>query len=337
MKGAAMLSASAIVLSTAMGSCLAPGPKGISFIQLQRQHSSCTGEGQDPYSSGGDADCCGDLQRCLGDWSSNGNWHYLCRTSCNSQPAPAPAPAPSPGGSSGNKRRGQLTMWGDQSNLIGSQCEYANAPINSLTDPVLPSYLRSGFHCAIGDANPAFGRGEHCGACYRITSLSDTGTAGTPGKASSATVMVSNGGAGGPAHFDCILESFESITGAQTGIFDVEFEEVQCEEVTGNLVAINWADKNAYYCKMMFENVGGWGSLESVRLCLDGSSNCGNLQRSGGATWTGCPTGEARSVTITLTQKNPSSGDTEDIDCQCGGTSWPWDTGYQCQCQSNFR
>merc|ERR1712146_134218 len=47
---------------------------------------------------------------------------------------------------------------------------------------------------------------------------------------------------------------------------------------------------NAYYCKMMFENVGGWGSVESVRLCLDGSSNCGNLQRSGGATWTGCPT-----------------------------------------------
>merc|ERR1712187_924046 len=169
--------------------------------------------------------------------------------------------------------------------------------------------------------------GEHCGACYRITSLSDTGTAGTPGKASSGTVMVSNGGAGGPAHFDCILESFESITGAQTGIFDVEFEEVQCEEVTGNLVAINWADKNAYYCKMMFENVGGWGGVDGVHMCIDGS-NCKDLTLFQGATWTGCPTGQGNSATFTLSQRG------NHLTCNCPG-SWPWDHGARCTCSSN--
>jgi len=130
---------------------------------------------------------------------------------------PAPAPSPSGGGGgggggskkSGKKIKGHLTMWAMNDALIGSQCEYANAPVGSTTDPMLPSYLRTGFHCAIGDANPGFGKGEHCGKCYELVSTSDRGTGGTPGKKGSAIVTVSNGGAGGPAHFDCIMESFE--------------------------------------------------------------------------------------------------------------------------------
>merc|ERR1712117_460866 len=39
-----------------------------------------------------------------------------------------------------SKFQGKLTMWSTKEALIGSQCEYANAPVNSLTDPVLPSY-----------------------------------------------------------------------------------------------------------------------------------------------------------------------------------------------------
>merc|ERR1712039_839421 len=130
--------------------------------------------------------------------------------------------------------------------------------------PVLPSYLRSGFHCAIGDSSPGFGKGEQCGLCYKLTSLNDNGVAGTPGSKGSAVVMVSNGGAGGEAHFDCILESFKEITGAETGIFDVEFEQVRCDDVTGGPVVINWADQNAHYCKMMFENIGSWGNLDRL-------------------------------------------------------------------------
>merc|ERR1712194_569176 len=148
----------------------------------------------------------------------------------------------------GVKTRGILTMWSTQQALIGAQCEYANAPVGSVSDPVLSPYLRSGYHCAIGDSNPGFGRGEHCGKCYRITSLNDDGTHGTPGNKGSAVVTVSDGGAGGPAHFDCILEGFEAITGATTGVFDVDFEEVLCEDVTANPVIINWADQNAWYC-----------------------------------------------------------------------------------------
>lgn len=224
-------------------------------------------------------------------------------------------------------------MWSTNDALLGAQCEFANAPINSLTDPILPSYLRNGFHCAIGDANPAFGQGQNCGACYKITSTSDSGTGGTPGHAGSATIMVSNGGAGGPSHFDCIMEGFQQMTGATTGVFAMTFEQSTCDDITGPPIAINWADQNAYYCKMMFENIGGWGSLAGVQLCLNGNQ-CGNMQRAGGATWTGCPQGTANSVTIKFTQTSPS-GSNATKDCSCPG-SWPWPTGHQCTCQSNF-
>jgi len=224
-------------------------------------------------------------------------------------------------------------MWPTQEALIGSQCEYANAPVNSLTDPVMPSYLRSGFHCAIGDSTPGFGKGEHCGKCYRLTSLNDDGVAGTPGSKGSAVVMVSNGGAGGDAHFDCILESFKDITGAETGIFDIEFEQVVCDDVTGTPVVINWADQNAYYCKMMFEHIGGWGQLESVKACLDGSK-CNQMTQFSGATWTGCPVGTGSSMTFELVQRGPS-GSESTVTCECVG-EWPWPTGKRCTCPTNF-
>merc|ERR1719265_1522852 len=159
-------------------------------------------------------------------------------------------------------------MWNDTNQaLIGSTCEYANPPVNSITDTVLASYLRSGYHCAIGDE---FGKGEHCGKCYRVTSLSNNGRHGTPGSRGSAVVMVSSAGAGGSNHFDCILNSFREITGAKTGIFDISYEETECTDISGLPTIINFADQNAWYCKMMFENIGGWGSLDSVRTCLDG-------------------------------------------------------------------
>mmetsp|Transcript_99309 Transcript_99309/g.266737 ORF Transcript_99309/g.266737 Transcript_99309/m.266737 type:complete len:292 (-) Transcript_99309:65-940(-) len=231
--------------------------------------------------------------------------------------------------------KGELTMWATQESgaLIPAQCEFAGPPVKSMTDEVLPPYLLDGFHCAIGSSLPAFGKGENCGKCYKLTSLNDNGIFGTPGSKGSAVVMVSDGGAGGPSHFDCTLDGFKEITGADTGVFDIEFQEVECEEVTGKPVIINWADKNAWYCKMMFENIGGWGQLESVTACLaDGT--CLPLTQSSGATWTGCPTGETDNMTFELTQKTPS-GDTSTITCLCEG-SWPWPIGQRCECPANF-
>merc|ERR1719310_765776 len=84
----------------------------------------------------------------------------------------------------------------------------------------------------------------------------------------------------------------------------------------------------------MFENVGGWGTLDSVEACLDGV-RCQSLQLFSGQTWTGCPFGTANSITFTLNQQNPYSEEYSSISCICSG-SWPWPTGQQCECSSNF-
>merc|ERR1719162_488271 len=205
--------------------------------------------------------------------------------------------------STATSMQGWATMWSTTNqDLIGAACEYASTPVNSVVDEVLASYLRTGYHCAIGEE---FGKGEHCGKCYRLRSLNDAGRHGTPGSADSAVIMVSNSGAGGTNHFDCILDGFQAITSATTGVFDITYEETACNEVSGVPTIINWADQNAYYCKMMFENIGGWGSLDAVRACLDGSK-CSNLHRFAGQTWTGCPTGTGSTIDFTLTQRIPS-------------------------------
>jgi len=243
------------------------------------------------------------------------------------------------GDSSGKKHKGQVTMWvAGHENLIGGQCEFGNSPVNSFTDPVLAPYLKNGFHCAIGDSNPGFGKGEHCGKCYRLTSVGNEGNPDNKGPKGSAVVMVSNSGAGGDAHFDCIMDSYTQITGTTTGIYNVEFEEVTCDLIKGGLVIIDWANEgNAYYCKMMFENVGHWGSLDLVEVCIDGD-NCGSLERFTGQTWTGCPAGKGETSKWKLTQKSPKGG-RETITCTCTG-GWPFKPmtgGNRCKCLANFK
>merc|ERR1711948_195669 len=46
--------------------------------------ASCTSQDKDPYKTGSEVKCCDGLQKCLGDWSGNGNWHYNCKKSCGS-------------------------------------------------------------------------------------------------------------------------------------------------------------------------------------------------------------------------------------------------------------
>jgi hypothetical protein len=50
----------------------------------------CTEENQDPHSfvgrrmlTDGYWPCCDPLVECVGDWNLNGNYHYLCKTSCD--------------------------------------------------------------------------------------------------------------------------------------------------------------------------------------------------------------------------------------------------------------
>jgi len=211
-------------------------------------------------------------------------------------------------------------------------------PINSTTDPILAAYLRQGMHCSIGTDSPAYAGGEACGACYKVKSTSDQGWSGNSpvsGAASEAIVTVSTGGINGTGRFDCFPEAFEAITGATMGEFDVEFEEVECDAIRTTPSVTSFEEKNRYYCKMVFNNIGKWGTLSSVEACLgEGQSNCAEMTRLSGQAWQNCPQGAGDKITFFLTQQAPS-GQSATVECICVG-EWPWEQGESCTCGVNF-
>lgn len=237
---------------------------------------------------------------------------------------------------------GTLTTYASvSSSLLDGQCDFAGVPVNSTTDPMLANYLRDGMHCAIGDELPAFGNGERCGGCYRVRSTKNCGMDGdweVCGTMSEAVVMVSTGGIIGPGRFDCFPEAFEAITGAVSGEFSIEFEEAECTAIQTTPSVVQYSDPNPYFCKVMFENMGGWGTLDSVEGCLgdseSGSAGCTKMRRLSGQAWTDCPQGTSNKIRFHLSQVDPL-GEESQIECVCKG-AWPWALGDSCACGANF-
>jgi hypothetical protein len=234
---------------------------------------------------------------------------------------------------------GLLTTWVSVSATpMDGACEFMRDPIGSTTDPMLAPYLRNGMHCSVGQESPAYADGAACGACYRVKSTSDSGVSGdsvVPGQASEAVVTVSTGGINGTGRFDCFPEAFEAITGATTGEFSIEFEEVECDAIQTTPSVTSFEAKNEFYCKIVFNNIGKWGTLSSVRACLGaGESNCVDMQRLSGQAWQNCPQLSGDQITFFLTQTAPS-GESDTVECICPG-EWPWEQGESCTCGVNF-
>jgi len=95
---------------------------------------------------------------------------------------------------------------------------------------------------------------------------------------------------------------------------------------------------NPHYCKLVFENIGSWGTLESVEGCLgdsqSGSAGCTEMRRNNGQAWTDCPQGTSNKIRFYLHQVDPS-GERSQIECVCRG-EWPWALGDSCTCGANF-
>jgi hypothetical protein len=221
---------------------------------------------------------------------------------------------------------------------MDGSCEFMSDPISSTSDPMLSAYLRRGMHCSVGQDSPAYAGGEACGACYRVKSTSNEGWSGNSpvlGAASEAIVTVSTGGINGTGRFDCFLEAFEAITGAGMGEFDIEFEQAECDAIKTTPSVTSFEMKNKYFCKMVFNNIGKWGTLSSVEACLgEGRSNCREMTRLSGQAWSNCPDGDGDKITFFLTQQAPS-GQSDTVECICAG-EWPWEQGESCTCGVNF-
>merc|ERR1712060_919402 len=84
----------------------APGP-----VTTTEASGLCTAEDEDPYRTGSEVQCCDGLERCLGGWSGDGNWHYKCKSSCASHVQ-------------SERSAGTTTTWGSSADLsqVYEQC-----------------------------------------------------------------------------------------------------------------------------------------------------------------------------------------------------------------------
>merc|ERR1711981_1059700 len=289
-------------------------------------HGDCTSDG---------STCCVSLE-CVGN-----QWYKQCQLSAqpgpqpepdpepepNPEPAPAPepepepepAPQPSPDPAPGIV--GELTMWTADPNAIqASSCEYAQPASTSGGNPQwLVPYVNSKKYCAV--SSDLFENGAGCGKCFRIVY---DGVGGTDsGQAGSEIIQVVDSGAGGQKHFDCSVDTFSTITGTDTGVFPVSYEEVDCENPSP-LTVVVLDGPNAGYVKVLV--AGGKTGVSAVTLTLDGTKQY-NMYRGGGATWATSLEGLTNvSVRFDVTYADGSTGFVDG----CYDGSWPVAIGSQC-------
>merc|ERR1740123_2118570 len=130
-----------------------------------------------------------------------------------------------------------MTMWSiDEDVVTDSHCGYAASAYGGMQ--FLPAqtskYIKDAprRYCAIH--NRLFAGGEACGKCYKLKydgngfgTCSGTQENHAP-LAGEGVIQVVDSGSGNH-DFDCVLSTFESITGYHTDRFPIEYEEVECE------------------------------------------------------------------------------------------------------------
>ena len=213
-----------------------------------------------------------------------------------------------------------MTMWStDPQEIVGSSCEFANIAQGGTGSPAAANpYIASGRYCAV-DAE-LYGGAVACGRCYRITfngaETTETTGCNRPG---AAVVMVVDSGSA--AEFDCHLPVFRDISGCETGVMGIQFEQVACQGA-GPPTATILDGGNAYFVKVLFSGLER--GVDAATITVGGnapvmmSRNGGPFQASTQGL-TGVPVG----FTLTL-----DDGSTLEL-ANCFG-NWPQTTGASC-------
>ena len=182
----------------------------------------------------------------------------------------------------------------------------------------LGPYLAPGFHCAVSE--DLFEGGLGCGKCFH---LYYSGVGGTdPAQEGSAVVQVTNSGAGGSKHFDCFDDAFQALTGIATGIFPIDYYQVDCAHTPVSVVVLD--GPNAYYTKVLV--AGGHTSVKAMDITIGNNAKVA-MYRNSGATWAaGLTGGSGASARFDIMFEDDSVVTLDG----CFGTSWPVATGTQC-------
>jgi hypothetical protein len=222
---------------------------------------------------------------------------------------------------------GKMTMWSSASDVIvGSSCEYANSAQGGLSSPAATSpYITSKRYCAV--SSDLYGLGLACGRCYRLT-FDGTDTTESTGCASAGSSIIQVVDSGSTHEFDCQETVFEEITGCDTGVMGITYEEVECEDV-GSPTATVLDGDNAWYNKMIFSGLSRGVSAASIKI---GGDDTIQMTRNSGATWYASTPGTSGDVTVTFSLTLENDETVQLADCF---NSWPQATSSSCTVSSS--
>jgi len=209
-------------------------------------------------------------------------------------------------------RDGQMTITGD---IIGASCEYANSQDGGISSPAATSpHVTSGRYCGVDGAK--FNNGNGCGACYNVCYSGVGGT--NPGRAGCAVVQAVNMAG---VDFACNANVFDTITGANTGIFPVTYDEVACDVASPKGVATVLDGNNAYFTKAIFSDL----KYAVAAATLTVGPHSFPMQHVGGATWQAGLDGTTGAASFELTLTDGSITGTGSC-----FNSWPVPTDSSC-------
>lgn len=201
----------------------------------------------------------------------------------------------------------------DVSALRGGSCEYAAVSQGGLQSPAATSkYLESRAVCI---ANPEiYGNGAACGSCWK---------AHREGQGSMVVQII---GSHGGSDLGCFFDAFRTISGADSGTFEVSLEPVQCEVADAGPVATILDGNNAWYTRAIFSNLPY--AVVKASILVDGKAT--EMQRVSGATWQANLAGEGSRASFRLGLE--SALEVSFGDCF---SSWPVATGSSCTVSSS--
>jgi len=216
---------------------------------------------------------------------------------------------------------GQMTMWSaSDTTIVGGSCEYANYAQGGIASAAAQSpYALSKFYCAV--SADLYESGLGCGRCYKIT-FDGTDTSETTGCSTAGSAIIQVVDSGSAKEFDCQTTAFEAITGCDTGVMGITYEEVACEGPgPATATVIYGGDK--WYTKLVFSNLPHAVATASITV---GGAQPVVMSKIGGP-WAASTSAALTDVAVTfdlvLDDGSPVTM------TNCFGT-WPQSTGASC-------
>jgi len=223
---------------------------------------------------------------------------------------------------------GVLTMWSKNQDIItGSMCGYAANVIGGLNSPAITNshYFPNRFLCAANQNRHP----NSCGKCFRITYTSG-GSEGNRARPGSAEIQIVDAMAA-DRDFDCLVDPFRQITGTDTGVMPITYEEIPCTLTDNGRSKITVMDGgNSWWTKVIVSNAKSSVKRIDMTIGQGAAQKTFTMTKSGNSasyeSGNGRLTGQSGPASFAVTLWN-----NEMLNFNNCFVNWPVNNGVSCQ------